>query len=334
MNSKKFFTITFILCSAIISSAETIGSVERLNPRLDDLLSPNAKIEKLAGGFDWSEGPEWVPNGQYLLFTDIPQNTIYKWKEGEGLSVFLRPAGLTGGHPHGKEIGSNGLMLDGNGQLVMCDHGNRCIAKLDESNYTKTVLVSEYMGKRFNSPNDLIIKSNGDIYFTDPPYGLEGLDESPDKELDINGVYCLKPSGELTLLTDEFVRPNGIAFSPDEKKLYVAQSDGTKPLLKVFNVKADGTLDKGALFFDALPLNKIGKKGTPDGMAVDVNGNIFTTGPGGVLILAPDGTHLGTINTGQATANCTFGDDGSVLYITADMFLMRIQTKTIGVDFK
>jgi gluconolactonase len=334
MKLQKFITIIFILSSAIISSAETIGPIEKLDPRLDAVLSTDAKIEKLADGFDWSEGPEWVPNGQYLLFSDIPKNTIYKWKEGEGLSVFLRPAGFTGINPPGKEVGTNGLMLDGNGQLVMCDHGNRGIARLNESNYTKQVLVSTYKGRRLNSPNDLVIKSNGDIYFTDPPYGLAGLDDSPVKEVEVNGVYRLTPAGYLTLLTDEFKRPNGIALSPDEKKLYVAQSDSKKPMIKVFNIKEDGTLDNGQLFFDALPLKKLGKKGSPDGMAVDIFGNVFTTGPGGVLILSPDGTHLGTINTGQATANCTFGDDGSVLYITADMLLLRIQTKTKGVEFK
>lgn len=331
---RKLFPI-FVLALTSAAIPKTIGSVERLDPALDNLIALDAKIEVLADGFEWSEGPEWVPAGQYLLFTDIPKNTIYMWKEGEGVSVFLRPAGYTGMNPPGREVGSNGLMLDNEGRLVMCDHGNRCIARLNESNYTKEVLVSKYRGKRLNSPNDLVINSRGDIYFTDPPYGLEGQDNSASKELDFNGVYLLRANGELVLLTDKMTRPNGIAFSPDEKTLYVAQSDQSNLVIMSFPVKEDGTIGEGKVFFNAQPLKKAGVKGSCDGMAVDIHGNLFATGPGGVLVISPQGKHLGTIQTGQATANCTFGGkDGSELFITADMYLLRIPTKTKGVEFK
>ena len=344
MKNKKFILIPILffissicflfgsVCSKT-TSFPSIGSIERLDPRLDALLPEDAQLEKLAEGFSWSEGPVWVAKGDYLLFTDIPKNTINKWKEGEGISVYLRPAGYTGDKPSGRELGVNGLALDPNGQLIMCDHGNRCVSRLNEKNYTRKVLVDNYKGKRLNSPNDLVFNSNGDIYFTDPPYGLTGLNDSPVKELDFNGVYRLDTSGELTLLTKELTFPNGIALSPDEKTLYVAQSDNEAPLLKAFPVLEDGTLGEGGLFFDALELKKQGGKGSCDGMAVDKQGNVFATGPGGVLVLNPHGEHLGSILTGQPTANCAFGDDGSVLYITANMYLCRIRTTTRGLGF-
>jgi len=196
----------------------------------------------------------------------------------------------------------------------------------------KTTLADRYQGKRFNSPNDLVYHSNGDLYFTDPPYGLEGKNQDPKKELPFNGVYRLKPSGELTLLTDKLTFPNGLAFSPDEKILYVAVSDPDRAIWMAYNVKTDGTIDEGRVFFDATKLVK-GHKGLPDGMKVDQRGNLFATGPGGVFIFSPEGKHLGTINTGEATANCNWGNDGSILYITADMYLCRVATRTRGAKF-
>src|SRR5947209_10123558 len=308
----------------------TMGTIERLDPRLDKLLPANARLEKLADGFDWAEGPVWVPDGKYLLFSDIPKNLIWKWQEVQGLSRFLEHAGYTGTAPFtGKEPGSNGLTLDSSGRLVLCEHGDRRVARLEKDG-KKTTLADRYQGKRLNSPNDLVFKSNGDLYFTDPPYGLPKQMEDPGKELPFQGVYRISTGGELTLLTKEMSRPNGIAFSPDEKTLYVANSDPEKAVWMAFPVKADGTLGTGKVFVDVTKWpNK--RPGLPDGMKVDKAGNLFATGPGGVLVFAPDGTHLGTIATGVPTANCAFGgDDFSVLYVTADKQLCRVRTTTHG----
>jgi gluconolactonase len=213
---------------------------------------------------------------------------------------------------------------------VLCQHGDRRIARLNEDGKTFTTLVDRYQGKRFNSPNDLCYDRSGNLYFTDPPYGLEKKNEDPKKELDFNGVYLLRRGGELVLLTREFAFPNGIALSPDEKTLYVAQSDPRAPVIKAMDVRPDGTVTNSRVLFDAAHLRE-GRKGSPDGLKVDRQGNIWTTGPGGVLVLSPQGKHLGTINTGEATANCGWGGkDGSDLYITADMYLCRVKTKAKG----
>ena len=314
------------------TSYPTTGSIESLNPALANLIAPDAKIEILAEGFDWAEGPLWLPEQQAVIFSDIPPNTIYKWKEGEGKSVYLKPSGYTGEIARGGEVGSNGLLLNAKGELVLCQHGDRRMAKmnapLDASKPEYITLAGEYDGKRFNSPNDATYHSNGDLYFTDPPYGLEKNMDDPAKEIDFQGVYRLGTDGVVTLLTEELSRPNGIAFSPDEKTLYVANSDPNRAIWMAFDVNEDGTLSNGRVFFDATSM--VDNNGLPDGMKVDEKGNIFATGPGGVLIFNPEGEHLGTIHTGQATANCGFGDDGSTLYLTADMYLMRVRLKTRG----
>lgn len=314
------------------SDPSTFGTILRKDARFDKLIPPSAQLEKLAGGFEWSEGPVWAREGGYLLFSDIPNNAVMRWKEGEGTSVFLKPAGYTGAAARQGEPGSNGLLFDRQGRLILCEHGDRRVARLEKDG-KKTTLADRYEGKRLNSPNDAVLKSNGDIYFTDPPYGLEKGVEDPARELDFQGVYRISASGELTLLTRDISRPNGIAFSPDEKKLYVACSDPDRAVWYVHDVKPDGTLENGRIFFDATAWVKQGKKGLPDGLKVDQQGNLFATGPGGVHVLAPDGTHLGTIDTGEATANCGWGGDGSTLYITADMYLCRIKTATRGVGF-
>ena len=305
-----------------------LGSIERNDPALDALIGPDAKIEVLADGFDWSEGPVWVRNGGYLLFSDVPRNVVHKWDPRSGsVSDYLKPSGYTGSTPRGGEPGSNGLTLDSQGRLVLCQHGDRQVARV-EKDHKWTVLADKYEGKRFNSPNDLCYDKSGNLYFTDPPYGLEGKNDDPKKELDFNGVYLLRKNGQLVLLTKEFTFPNGIALSPDEKTLYVAQSDPNQPIVKAMDVKPDGTVTNSRVLFDASHLRE-GRKGLPDGLKVDTKGNIFTTGPGGVLIIYKDGKHLGTINTGEATANCGWGGrDGSDLYITADMYLCRVKTKT------
>jgi gluconolactonase len=310
----------------------TMGTIVRKDPRFDKLIPPNAVIEKLTDGLDWCEGPVWVPKGGYVLFSDIPKNIIWKWKDGEGKSVWMTPAGYTGTKRRIGEPGSNGLTLDADGRLVLCEHGDRRITRL-EKDEKKTVLADKYEGKRFNSPNDLVYKANGDLYFTDPPYGLEKNWDDPARELDFCGVFRLSKDGKLTLLTKELTRPNGIAFSPDEKTLYIAVSDPDKAVWMAYDVKADGTLGKGKVFFDSTDWVKEKKKGLPDGMKVDKDGNLFATGPGGLHVFAPDGTLLGTLDTGVATANCNWGDDGSVLYIAADKSLCRIKTSTKGKGF-
>ncbi|NUO62259.1 MAG: SMP-30/gluconolactonase/LRE family protein [Gemmatimonadaceae bacterium] len=309
------------------------ATVERLDPALDALVPRDARVERLAGGFAWAEGPAWRKNGGYLLLSDAPHNTMWRWKEGEGLSVFLRPAGYTGTNPPGRELGSNGITIDASGAVVYADHGNRLIARLVDSNYTKVTLADRYQGKRFNSPNDLVFRANGDLYFTDPPYGLAGQDSDPAKELPFNGVYRVTPSGEVTLLTRELSRPNGIALSPDERTLYVANSDAAHAVWMAYDVNADGTIANGRVLFDATALVKQGKPGLPDGMKVDRDGNLFAGGPGGVLVITPQGKHLGTIVTGQPTANCAWGDDGSTLYMTAKDQLFRIRLTTRGARF-
>ncbi len=325
-------SVLFGGCQSLMNSSpdpvSTLGRIERLDPALDALIARDAVIEKLAEGFDWSEGPVWLKHESKLLFSDVPQNTVFQWAPGKGTSEFLKPSGYTGSIPRGGEPGSNGLTVDSRGRLVLCEHGDRRVARL-ESNRSKTTLAGQYQGKRFNSPNDLVFHSNGDLYFTDPPYGLEGKDEDPKKEIKFNGVYRVNKNGEVTLLTDELTFPNGIAFSPDEKTLYVAVSDPKNPVIMAYPVKADGTTEKGRVFFNASHLME-GRKGLPDGLKVDTRGNLFATGPGGVLIISPQGKHLGTLNTGEATANCAWGNDGSVLYITADMYICRVKTKTTG----
>ncbi len=309
-------------------------SIERLDPRFDKLIPKNATLETLSEGYAWTEGPVWVKkDGGYLLFSDIPNNRIMKWQDGKA-SDFMKPSGYTGTRTDLKEPGSNGLVLDPEGRLVLMEHGDRRVTRLEKDG-KKTVLADKYMGKRFNSPNDGVFKSNGDLYFTDPPYGLMVKDKEgfPGMELDFCGVYRVSKDGKLTLLTKELTKPNGLAFSPDEKTLYVGSSDPDKAIWKAFPVKEDGTLGESKIFFDSTDMVKKGLKGLPDGMKVDKDGNIFATGPGGVLVFAPDGTHLGTILTGVPTANCAWGDDGSVLYVTANNDLTRIKTMTKGNRF-
>jgi gluconolactonase len=325
--------LTIAASSAGGQSSAPIGRIERLDPAFDALVARDARIEKLADGFAWTEGPVWRKSGGYLLFSDIPNNTIVRWKEGQGISVFLRPAGYAGPTPLGRELGTNGLTFDTHDKLVMADHGNRQIARLNDSNFTRTTLADRYDGKRLNSPNDLVFHPNGDLYFTDPPYGLDEANRTKVKELPFNGVNRLKPNGELTLLTRDLTFPNGIAIAPDGRTLYVAVSDGAKPLWMAYDIQPDGTIARGRVFFDAAPLAAQGRIGAPDGMKVDRNGNLFATGPGGVLVFSPNGKHLGTILTGERTANVAFGDDGSTLYITADHTLMRIRLSTKGLGF-
>jgi gluconolactonase len=320
----------FLMAQEKSALPKTIGKIERFDAAFDKLVPAGATIDVLGGGFDWSEGPVWVKDGEYLLFSDIPPNRIHKWKAGEGVTLFKEKIGYSGKEAFtGTEPGTNGLTLDSQGRLVMCCHGDRMIKRMDAAG-NLSILAEKYEGKRFNSPNDLVYHSNGDLYFTDPPYGLPKRENDPARELDCFGVYRLGKDGKITQLTKEMTRPNGIAFSPDEKTLYVAQSDPAAAIWKAFPVKADGTLGDSRVLFDATAWVKEGLPGLPDGLKVDVQGNLWATGPGGVSVFSPAGKLLGRLNTGEKTANCAFGEDGTTLFITADMYLCKVKTLVKG----
>jgi len=317
-----------------------VGSVERLDPALDAIVPASASIVKIGSGYEFSEGPLYMREG-YLLLSDIPANTIRKWTPEGGTVDFRKPSGYDGTDaPAGAFIGSNGLTLDKEGRLVICEHGNGRMTRLEKDGKL-TVLADKYQGKRLNSPNDAVYKSDGALYFTDPPYGFPKEDRDPKKELKFNGVYRLSPDGELTLLTKEMTRPNGIGFSPDEKSLYVSNSDPAKKVWMKFEVKPDGTLGPGKLFFDVTAQTE---DGNPDGLKLDVNGNLYCAGPGGVWIFSPEGKHLGTIKPPETPSNVAWGkyartnaeavmkpgEKADTLYITARSGLYRIQLNTAG----
>jgi gluconolactonase len=308
-----------------------IGRIVREDPRLDELLDPEAPIEVLASGFLWAEGPVWVKEGGYLLFSDIPRNSLMKWRDGEGLTLFMKPSGYTGVVDYGAEPGSNGNTLDPQGRLVSCEHGDRRVSRLERDGGKKT-LVDSFQGRRLNSPNDVVFHSSGAMYFTDPPYGLPGNFADPRRELGFCGVYRLTADGELTLLTDELTRPNGLAFSPDESVLYVANSGPERALWMRYPVREDGKLGPGRVFAD-LTSWVAEHPGLPDGLKVDRRGNLFATGPGGTHVFTPEGERLGRIDTRQRTANCGWGEDGSVLYLTAHRYLCRVRTRTLGAGW-
>lgn len=303
------------------------GYLESLDPAFDKIVPPSTKIEIIARGFDWTEGPVWVPERQALLFSDVPRNTIYKWTEADGLDVFLKPSGYTGAKPRKGGKGSNGLDLDQNGRLLLCQSGNREVARLASSikdpHPLYIPLATAYEGKRFNSPNDLTVDGQGNIYFTDPDYGMDRDLLPASKELDFNGVFRISPDGEVKLLIKNLEKPNGIALSPDEKTLYVANS--VPPRWMAYDLNADGAVSKERLLFDATALvEKSVSKQAPDGMAVDEQGNLFATGPDGVLVFSPEGKHLGTIGTGKRTSNCDFNEDKTALYVTCDDYVLRV----------
>jgi gluconolactonase len=311
--------------------AETVGGITRLDPGLDTILDVNAPIEVIADGIQWAEGPVWVKAGGYLLFSDPPANTAYRWKEGEGKRVFLKPSGLAGPIPAGvREAGSNGMVIDAKGRLVMADSGTRAIARVDLASKKKTILASRYQGKRFNSCNDLVIARSGAIYFTDPPYGLSEGDASPLKEQGFNGVYRLGADGRVALVDPGQTRPNGIGLSPDQKTLYVSVSDDKAPFIHAYPLGDDGLPRGSRIFADFRDDVAKGLPGLPDGMKVGASGHLFASGPGGIHILAPDGRRLGLISTGKAAANSAFGEDGRTLFITTSDKVVRVRLRISG----
>ncbi|WP_437201759.1 SMP-30/gluconolactonase/LRE family protein [Planctomicrobium sp. SH664] len=309
----------------------TIGRIRVDDPQLETLIDPAARIEVLAGGFTWTEGPCWVPQKEgpgYLLFSDIPNNAVMKWVEGEGARLYMKPSGYTGVVDYPPEPGSNGLLLDKEGRLLLCEHGDRRIAYLTADGGKRT-LADNYKGKRFNSPNDGVLKSNGDLYFTDPCWGLPQKEKDPRRELEFTGLFRVTPAGEVTLLAEDIARPNGIEFSPDEKTLYVTYSASDSSGWLAYDVNADGTLSNRRIFFDGTALTKKGRIGGFDGMCADKQGNLFVTAPGGIYIFTPEGKLLGNIFTGERISNCTFGGPNrDILYFTSDTYVCRVPTKT------
>ena len=308
-------------------SVHTLGSIEKHDDELESVLNPANLPEIIGEDFDWSEGPVWVYEHGFLLFSDVPMNVIYQWSEENGVVPYLQPSGYTGSVKRGGGLGSNGLIIGPNGELLLCQHGDRRIARmdapLDEPAPEFTTIAGAYRGNRFNSPNDLVQHSNGSIYFTDPPYGLEGYKDDPARELDFQGVFRVDTDGTVTLLTDELSRPNGLAFSPDESLLYVANSDPDRAIWMVYDVLENGDIANGRLFYDVTEY--VGEEpGLPDGMKVNSDGIIFATGPGGVWIFTPDATVLGIVKTGEFISNVAFDTDESTLYMTADSYLLRL----------
>lgn len=312
--------------------------IEKLDDSLGELIDESVSFELLAEGFEWSEGPVWMlDDGGYLLFTDVWTNRVYRWDQKKGVRVWIQPSGYTGSSPdRGRKgmMGANGLGVDKAGQLLLCQHGDRRIARLTDDNTFETV-ADRYMGKRFNSPNDLAVHSDGSLFFTDPPFGLRKPYSEKEHKLGYNGVFRVGADGAVSLIADQFEKPNGIALSPDESTLYVGSKEGDDAKIWAFSIDSDGQAGPARLFFDATPLIEAGRKFALDGMKVDEHGNLWATGPYGILIIAPTGKHLGTIRLPNSTANCCFGGaDGKQFFITSDSRLIRVNTLTRDATWK
>lgn len=308
-------------------SSSRAGSIVERDAALQLLVPVGASVEKLAEGFAFTEGPVWLKStSDVLLFSDIPNNSIMQWTPKTGVRLFRKPSGYTGPPaPPGSFIGSNGLTLDASGRLTICEHGDRRVTRLEKDGKL-TVLADRYQGKRLNSPNDAVYRSDGSLYFTDPPYGLLKPEA---RELAYNGIYRLSPKGKLQLVAKDMSFPNGLAFSPDEKTLYVANSDSEKKIWVAYDVSSSGELSGRRVFYDVTAETD---EGVPDGLKVDTRGNLYCTGPGGVWIFSPHGKHLGTIKAEQVPANCHWGDkDGRTLYMTARTGLFRIRLNVAGI---
>jgi gluconolactonase len=311
-------------------SNEGIGSFEKIDPEFSTIVSDNATLEVIAEGYEWSEGPVWVAEKNMLLFSDVPKNTVYKWTEEKGAEVFLTPSGFSGEGQYSNEPGANGLTLTAEDKLILCQHGDRRVVQLDASwdnPQPKFITISDnYQGKKLNSPNDVIVRSNGDIFFTDPPYGLPQQAEDPSREIPFQGVYKVS-NDTTTLITDSLTRPNGLAFLKGEKTLLVANSDPEKATWYAFDLDEKDSVVNARIFHDATPQSKAGERGLPDGLRVDKNGNVFATGPGGIWVFNASGKVLGKIKISQATSNCALADDDKTLFITADMYLVKVKLR-------
>ena len=321
---KKLILFFLFIPYMLIGQNEFIGSVERLSDEMDKFISIDSKIEIIAKGFSWSEGPVWSKKLNAVLFSDVPKNIIYKWDQKNGLDVFLDQIGYSGIVPNSKKSGTNGLIIDHNGNLIICMHGDRRIVKLTDWKSNKVFpIITSFNNKLFNSPNDLVYDSKKNLFFTDPPYGLHGEDNDKLKELEFNGVFRLSNNGQLKVLIKNLSRPNGIAISVDEKTLYVANSDSKNPVIMKYKITNEG-VENPEVFFNGTELSKK-EIGLFDGLKIHPTGTVFATGPGGVLLINPDGNHIGTIKTEVRSANCAFDDKFEYLYMTSHQYLTRIR---------
>jgi len=321
---KKLFLLLLFIPFVSIGQNNFIGSIERLSSEMDEYISKDSKIEIIAKGFNWSEGPVWSKKLNALLFSDVPNNVIYKWDKKNGLSTFINEIGYSGIVPNSKKAGTNGLTIDQEGNLIICMHGDRRIVKLTDWNSNEFLPVAtSFNNKLFNSPNDLVYNSKKELFFTDPPYGLRNGDNDKLKELQFNGVFRLSNDGELKVLIKNLSRPNGIAISIDEKTLYVANSDSKNPVIMKYKITDEG-VENPEVFFDGSVLSKK-DIGLFDGLKVHPSGTIFATGPGGVLLINKEGNHIGTIRTKVRSANCAFDDKFEYLYMTSHQYLTRIR---------
>ena len=307
------------------AGAETPPRLRRLSPRLDRMIAPGTEPEVIATGIRWAEGPLWVPRGGYLLFSDPPANIVRRWQRGRAVSVVLDPSGAPGTDPAlVREPGANGLALDRDGALLIANSGGRSIDRVDLTTGRRTVLADSHAGKRFNSPNDLHVARDGTIWFTDPPYGLKDGDTSTLKEQTVNGVYRRRPDGRIDLIDGELTRPNGIALSPDERRLYVSVSDEAAPRIMVYDLDARGMARGRRMLLDARPMLAAGGAGLPDGMKVARDGTLVCSVPGGMMLMTPEAEPLGLIEQDAPIANCAFGEGGRALFLAANDRILRV----------
>lgn len=328
MKKISFILLLFTAACGKKETALTI-SIDRLDPAIDSVISNEITVDVIGTGYKWSEGPLWIESEKMLLFTDVPTNTIYKWTAEKGAEVYLTPSGYTGTIPRAGEPGANGLALDDEGNLILCQHGDRRIAMMNtpvgKPSADFTTLSDKYNGKRLNSPNDVVF-NNYDFYFTDPPYGLIKNMKDSSKEIPFQGVYRITSKGETVLLIDSISRPNGLAFSPDGKKLYVASSDPDKARWYQYEMNDSMQIVSGKILHDATEQAKT-EKGLPDGLKVDHNGNIFGTGPGGIWIFNPAGKLIGKIKLTEPASNCGLSADEKSLFVTNNMNVIKIQLR-------
>jgi len=331
MKIMKFCFVALVAITSCKSNEEkSIGTFDRIDPEFNSLVSENAKVEIIAEGFKWSEGPVWVDQYNMLLFSDVPNNIIHKWTEEKGLETYLTPSGFSGTKSLSKEPGSNGLTLSKDGKLTLCQHGDRRVAlmnaPLDAPTPNFISIAANYNGKKFNSPNDAAYRSNGDIFITDPPYGLPNQENDSTKETPYQGVYKASTDGKVTLLVDSLTRPNGIAFLPGEKTFIVANSDPAKAIWYAFDLAENDSVMNPRIFYNATSFTKE-EKGLPDGFKVDKQGNIFATGPGGIWVFNKEGKVLGKIKITEPTSNCALANDDKTLFVTANMYVLRIKLR-------
>jgi len=324
-----FFLIAFNFSAFSQETKPAIATIEFLSDELSRIIKKDAKVETVAEGFQFTEGPLWVEKEKMLLFSDVPANTIYKWTEKKGKEIYLKPSGYTGSESRGGFLGSNGLMLSKDKKLLICQHGDRRIAMMDASlNAPKSSFISlaaEYNGKKINSPNDLLVMPNGDVYFTDPAYGFERGPNDPKKETPYQGVYKIDKAGKVSLLIDSIEAPNGIALMPDKKTMIVSNSDGRKKRWYAYDLAANGSLSNGRVFYD---VSSERGNGGCDGLKIDKAGNVFATGPGGIWIINKSGKLIGRIKVnGVPAANCAFTPDEKTLFITAEKYLLRVKLR-------